>query len=77
MGPQYLGTKTMAKQPGLDGRHRDANGQTSRKHGNTLVRTLRDTYGEGFAPGIRSDAKLSTVLDRAGANSLSDLLKNS
>jgi hypothetical protein len=71
------GTKTMTKQPGLDSRHRDENGQISRKHGNTLVGTLRQTYGEDFAAGIRSDAKLSTVLDRAGANSLSDLLKNS
>jgi len=63
------------KQPGLDGRHRDADGRISQKHGNTLVGTLRDTYGEDFAKGIRSDAKLSTVLDRTGANSLSDLLK--
>ena len=28
-------------QPGLHGRHRDRNGELSRKHGNTLVRTLR------------------------------------
>jgi hypothetical protein len=72
-----FGTKTMPKQTGLDGRHRDENGQISRKHGNTLVGTLRQTYGEDFAAGIRSDAKLSTVLERTGANSLSDLLKNS
>ena len=67
----------MPKQPGLDGRHRDENGQISRKHGNTLVGTLRETYGDDFAAGIRSDAKLSTVLERAGATSLSDLLKKS
>ena len=67
----------MPKQPGLDGRHRDENGQISRKHGNTLVGTLRETYGDDFAAGIRSDAKLSTVLDRTGATSLSDLLKKS
>ena len=64
-----------AKQPGLDGRHRDAGGETSRKHGNTQVGTLRNTYGPGFAAGTRSDAKLSTVLDRAGAKSLNDYLK--
>ena len=63
------------KQPGLDGRHRDANGQISHKHGNTQVGTLRQTYGEGFAQGTRSDAKLSTVLRNTGASSLSDLLK--
>ena len=63
------------KQPGLDGRHRDTNGQISQKHGNTQVGTLRETYGDNFAAGIRSDAKLSTVLNRAGASSLSQYLK--
>ena len=65
----------MSKQPGLDGRHRDVNGRASEKHGNTLVGTLRDTYGKNFAAGTRADAKLSTVLDRAGADSLSQFLK--
>jgi hypothetical protein len=41
------------EQPGLAGRHRDKNGQIARKHGNTLVSTLRQTYGPGFAPGIK------------------------
>ena len=40
-------------QPGLDGRHRDANGRIRVKQGNTRVGTLRETYGEGFAPGVR------------------------
>ena len=62
-------------QPGLDGRHRDASGRISEKHGNTRVDTLRETYGEGFAPGVRGDAHLRTVLDRTGARSLSDLVK--
>jgi len=65
----------MAKQPGLDGRHRDQSGRISEKHGNTLVGTLRETYGDGFAAGTRSDAKLSTILDRAGVDSLSQFLK--
>jgi len=60
---------------GLDGRHRDLNGRIEAKHGNTRVSTLRETYGEGFAVGVRSDAKLSTVLDRTDADSLSQLLK--
>jgi hypothetical protein len=63
------------RQPGLDGRHRDVDGQIERKHGNTLVRTLRQTYGDAFALGVRSDAKLSTVLRETGADSLSALLK--
>jgi hypothetical protein len=34
---------------GLDHRHRNKDGETSGKHGNTLVRTLRKIYGQGFA----------------------------
>jgi hypothetical protein len=63
------------KKTGLDGRHRDENGQISQKHGNTTVGTLRQTYGDNFAQGTRSDAKLSTLLDQAGADSLSQYLK--
>jgi hypothetical protein len=62
-------------QPGPDGRHRDADGRISQKHGNTLIGTLRETYGDGFAPGIRSDMKLSTLLEREGVDSLSQFLK--
>ena len=62
---------------GLDDRCRDQNGQIRAKNGSTLVRTLRDTYGEDFAPGVRSDMKLDTLLDRTGANSLTELLKKS
>jgi hypothetical protein len=63
------------RQPGLDGRHRDADGQISRKHGNTKVGTLRETYGADFAPGVRADAHLDTVLRREGVDSLSQLLR--
>lgn len=65
----------MPKQPGLDGRHRDADGRISQKHGNTRVETLRETYGLGFGAGTRSDAKLSTLLQKEGVPSLSQLLK--
>ena len=47
---------------GLDDRHRDRNGEISKKHGNTLISTLRKTYGEKFAPGFPDSAKLSDVL---------------
>ncbi len=40
------------KQPGLDHRHRDKDGTIARKHGNTLISTLRQTYGQRFAPCI-------------------------
>ncbi|MEA2838825.1 MAG: hypothetical protein QOF41_155 [Methylobacteriaceae bacterium] len=66
----------MSKQPGLDDRHRDDNGQTRAKNGNTRVDTLRDTYGEGFGRDIRGDAHLSTLLERSGATSLSEYLRN-
>ena len=65
----------MPKQPGLDGRHRDADGEIRRKNGNTLIGSLRDTYGASFASGVRSNMKLETLLERVGAKSLSDYLK--
>jgi hypothetical protein len=61
--------------PGLDDRCRDPDGEIRRKNGNTRVDTLRDTYGPGFAAGLSGDAKLSTILQRTGARSLSGLLK--
>lgn len=65
-----------AKQPGLDGRHRDLDGRISQKHGNALVGTLREIYGDGFAAGFRSDMRLDTLLDRTGHSSLSQYLKD-
>ena len=61
------------KEPGLDDRHRDKNGEISRKHGNTLVRTLRKLYGAKFAPGCRDEEKLSDVLHKFDQASLSQL----
>jgi len=46
-----------------------------RKNGKTRVDTLRDAYGPRFAAGVRGDVKLSTVLQRTGARSVSGLLK--
>jgi len=66
---------TKAHQRGLDGRHRDVDGRISEKHGNTRVDTLRETYGDGFAAGVRGDAHLRTVLNRTGVPSLSNLVK--
>jgi hypothetical protein len=63
------------KEPGLDDRHRDVDGEISRKHSNTKVGTLRDTYGQGFASGVPNDANLKDVLDQSGAPSLSEYLK--
>ena len=45
-------------------RYREKNSDISRKHGNTLIRTLRETYGAGFVPGCADHAKLSDVLTK-------------
>lgn len=65
----------MAKQSGISGRHRDSDGEIHWKRSDTLVRTLRKTYGNDFLTEFRSDATLGTVLERTGAETLSDLLK--
>jgi hypothetical protein len=65
----------MVRQPGLDGRHRDADGQIRHKNGNTRIDTLRETYGENFARGYRGDMKLDTLLNRESAASLRGYLK--
>jgi hypothetical protein len=59
---------------GLDKRCRDLDGEIRQKRGDTLVRTLRDTYGADFASGVRSDTRLDTLRDRSG-KSLSELVR--
>jgi hypothetical protein len=59
---------------GLDDRCRDTDGEIRRKRGDTLVGTLRKTYGSDFAPGVRSDMRLDTLRDRTGS-SLSKIIK--
>jgi hypothetical protein len=56
---------------GLDNRHRSKDGEISGKHGNTLVRTLREIYGQGFAAGYPETATLSEVLLQLNETSLS------
>jgi hypothetical protein len=55
-------------------RHRDKNGEIGRKHGNTLIRTLRKTYGPDFAPRSAGDAKLSDCLTDMDEPSLRRLI---
>jgi len=64
------------KESGLDHRHRDKNGAISRKHGNTLVRTLRKIYGQNFAPGCGDEERLTDVLHKFHADSLTQLHKD-
>jgi hypothetical protein len=60
---------------GLDNRCRDTDGEIRHKRSDTLVRTLRDTYGQEFASGYRSDAKLATVFKNEKVETLSQLIK--
>jgi hypothetical protein len=62
------------KQPGLDNRHRDKNGEISKKHGNTSVQTLRKIFGNTFAAGQPETAKLSDVLQNLNDTSLGQLI---
>jgi hypothetical protein len=62
--------KKVSAKKSLDGRHRDKTGRIDKKHGNTLVGTLRKTYGEHFAKGRRSTLMLKTLLKETGTESL-------
>ena len=61
------------KQPGLDHRHRDRDGEIRRKNSNTLVGTLRKEFGDNFAKRYRADTQLGTVLKKEGKQSLHEL----
>lgn len=64
------------RQPGLDDRHRDQNGQIRAKNGNTRLDTLRRSYGEDFGAGHRGDMKLENFLADEGYRSLTQALKD-
>lgn len=59
---------------GLDRRCRDNDGEIRQKRGDTLVGTLRKTYGPDFAPGVRSDTRLDTLRERTGGESLTKIV---
>ncbi len=60
---------------GLDNRHRDSVGEIRHRRSDTLVGTLRETYGANFAKGYRSDVTLGTLLKKENAPNLSSLIK--
>ncbi len=60
---------------GLDGRMRDRSGEIRRKRSDTLVKTLREEYGEDFAKGYRPNTKLGAVLKKEGVDTLDQLLR--
>jgi hypothetical protein len=55
-------------------RHRDKNGEIGKKHGNTLVSTLRRIYGRNFAPNCDDHEKLSDVLHKLDETSLNQMV---
>ena len=61
---------------GLDDRCRDRDGEIRQKRGDTLVSTLRKTYGPDFAPGVRGEMRLDTLRKRSGGDSLSKILRS-
>jgi hypothetical protein len=68
-----MNTKHFPK--GLDNRMRDSDRKIRQKRSDTKVSTLRETYGEDFAKGYRSDAKLGTILKKEKVASLDQILK--
>lgn len=48
---------------------------TARIVGNTLVGTLRKTYGDKFAVGYRSDTTLKALLEREGFQNLTQFVR--
>lgn len=61
--------------PGLDQRCRDLDGEIRHKRGDTLVKTLRRTYGNDFASGVRGDMRLDTLRERVNGASLTKIAK--
>ena len=64
------------EQPGLHGRHRNKDGEISKKHGNTTVATLRKIYGLSFAQGASANETLRDVLVEMDEPSLTKLVQD-
>jgi hypothetical protein len=60
----------------VDARYRDKDGVISRTCGNTLIGTLRISYGGGFAKSCANDAKLGDVLADLDEPSLFKLVRD-
>jgi hypothetical protein len=60
----------------VDARHRDKAGEISRKHGNTLIGTLRISYGIEFGKGCANGEHLSDVLANLDEPSLFKLVRD-
>lgn len=56
--------------------HRDRDGEISRKHGDSMISTLRAVYGPAFAPDCQPTAMLSDVIHELDEPSLEQLVED-
>jgi hypothetical protein len=61
---------------GVNASYRDMGGEISRRHGDTLIGTLRISYGSRFAKGCADDEKLCDVLAKLDEPSLFKLVRD-
>jgi hypothetical protein len=72
-GAASVFTEGHMEQRRVDDCHRDKDGRIAKRHGKTMISTLRRTY-PGFAPTEQGTAKLIHVLERLDQTSLSKLI---
>jgi len=61
---------------GVSALYRDKGGEISRKHGDTLIGTLRTSYGSRFGKGCADNEKLSDALAKLDEPSLFKLVRD-
>lgn len=61
---------------GFSARDRDKAGEIGRKYGDTLIGTLRSSYGRRFASGCTDNEKLSEALAKLDQRSLFKLVRD-
>jgi hypothetical protein len=61
---------------GIRARYRDEAGEIGRKYGDTLIGTLRTSYGRQFAQGCADNEKLGEVLPTLDEPSLFKLVRD-
>jgi hypothetical protein len=61
---------------GVGAEYRDKSGEIGRKYGDTLIGTLRTTYGHQFARGCADNEKLSEALSKLDEPSLFKLVRD-
>jgi hypothetical protein len=60
----------------VSARYRDTGGEISRKHGDTLIGTLRASYGGRFAKGCTDGEKLNEAFAKLDEPSLFKLVRD-